>query len=197
MLIWQNCFLSVSKSIHVWSTLSFLIRFIFFRIQFLLDPWKNLVESTKCLLFFFYKGNEMFGWSNWIIALTQQNSLLSKVFLIEPNILITFSKFQHPENSFFESKKHFFDIRWRKKFLDSKEIFALTVYQINVSLNWRTFFWFKQIFFGPKKCFFELKKFFLIQTNLLWSKEIDLFHTFYSVYSNSYFLTHFDKTPIS
>ena len=62
----------------------------------------------------------------------------------------------HPENSFFESKKYFFDIQWRKfffwikessldlllkenffnqqNFLQFKEILSLTVYQRNVSL---------------------------------------------------------------
>ena len=36
----------------------------------------------------------MFGWSNKIISLNQRISLVGKIQLIQPNISVTFDKFQ-------------------------------------------------------------------------------------------------------
>ena len=63
----------------------------------------------------------------------------------------------HPENSFFGSKKHFFDIRSKKKFLLIEESFVDSKTFSLMSTN--LFLWIKEIFF-------ELTKLSLIQRNV-------------------------------
>ena len=55
----------------------------------------------------------------------------------------------HWENSFFESKKHFSDIRSKKKFLWIKESFVNS--KKNSLIRWNLFIYIKEKFFEPTK----------------------------------------------
>ena len=105
------------------------------------------------------------------------------ISLIQRKILwnLVFKSFLDWENSFFESKKHFFDIWSKKKFLWIKESFV-NIKKISL-IQRKRFSYIKEKFFWINKTFFNSKKLFLwayIKEMFLWFKE-----TVFSVYSTT------------
>ena len=126
-----------------------------FQFKFILRSWINQITwpnsyKRPCkITFWFYKMSSFkFGKYNIKRQRTSVNFVWVKIL---QKILQL-----HPEKSFFESKKHFFDIRSKNKFVWIKESF---VDFKNISLMWTN------LFLWIKENYFEITKLSLIQRN--------------------------------
>ena len=155
---------------------------------------KTFVGSTK--VFFCYKDNIMFSWSNNIISSTQQNSLVVQIWSIQPNVLVSFNKFQ-------------VFIHWEKNAIESKAFLSIRMYtRTNKYVTNSISYWFESViymllernaidsiaFFSQYKIqpnvFFSsvhfLKRVFKIKQMLLWIED-----SFYVKYNSEIYLLSF------